>query len=84
MPTPSSFPRTCTFVLALLVAGESLAAQQATLAECQRWKNRIDGLTDQRRGGGAPRQMEKWKRQRQDYRELFIEGGCRRYGRELE
>lgn len=84
MQTPISFRHTCTFVLVLLIAGESLAAQQATLAECQRWKNRIDGLTNQRREGGAPRQMEKWKRQRQDYRERFTEGGCRRYGRELE
>jgi hypothetical protein len=80
---PASMPPRSAPVLAavLLALSIPLSAGQATLRDCQRWKDRIDHLTDQRRAGGSARQMERWKRRRQVYRERFIEGACRRYGR---
>ena len=70
---------------ALLIAVSApLAAQEASLQDCQRWKDKIDELTYLRKKGGSVRQMEEWKRQHRPYEQKFREYGCRKYGKQLK
>ena len=37
------------------------SAQDATLAGCQRWQDKIDYYSELRKKGGTARKMESWK-----------------------
>jgi hypothetical protein len=70
---------------ALLIAVSApLAAQEASLQDCQRWKDKIDELTYLRKKGGSVRQVEEWKRQQRPYEEKFREYACRKYGKQIK
>lgn len=59
-------------------------AQEASLAQCQALKDRIERYTAQRRKGGSARQMEGWKEQLRRAEAQFEEKDCRAYRRELK
>jgi hypothetical protein len=59
---------------ALLIAVSTpLAAQEASLQDCQRWQDKIDELTYLRKKGGSERQVAEWKHQHKPYEQKFRE-----------
>jgi len=74
-------------MLALLLApGTALpaGAEEASLAQCQALKDRVDRYTALRRHGGTASQMEGWKQQLRRAEAKFREKECRAYWRELK
>jgi hypothetical protein len=73
--------------LTLLLApgmASPVGAQEASLAQCQALKDRIDRYTALRRHGGTASQMEGWKKQLRRAEATFREKECRAYRRELQ
>ena len=69
--------------LALPVATQAVA-EEASLAECQRLKDRVEHYTVKRRGGGSNSQMRTWKRARQQSQAQFNHHRCKRYRYQLK
>lgn len=72
--------------LALLLApvtARATGAEEASLAQCQALKDRIERYTALRRKGGSAARMEGWRKQLRSAEEKFSEKGCRAYRREL-
>jgi len=59
-------------------------AQDATLPECQRWKDKIDYYSEPRKTGGSASQMESWKKARQPYKDKFQGKRCLKYGKKIK
>ena len=79
--------RIASVILALLLApgmAMSAGAQEASLAQCQALKDRIERYTAQRRKGGSASQMGNWRKKLRAAEEQFGEKGCREYRRELK
>ena len=74
-------------MFALLLAPGMTApagAQEASLAQCQALKDRVERYTAQRRSGGTASRMQGWKEQLRKAEAQFGEKGCRAYRRELK
>lgn len=71
-------------LLLALLPGPQAAAGEASLAQCQRLKDRVEHYTVKRRGGGSNSQMRAWKRARQESQAEFKRYRCKRYSRQLE
>ena len=71
-----------TLLLASVVV-QPVAAQEASLEQCQALNDRIERYTALRRKGGSASKMEGWKKQLRKAEEKFREKGCRAYRREL-
>ena len=56
-------------------------AREQSRDDCSKIQQKIDHYTELRRGGGSVAQMESWKRKRQEYKDRFRRGNCKRYGR---
>lgn len=67
-----------------LFTAPALLAQQATLKECQRYKDQAERYQELRRQGGSGPQMDEWKNRMRDYELKFRQGDCRRFRRELK
>ena len=55
-------------------------ARALPLDDCRKIQRKIDHYTALRRGGGSSKQMESWKRKRQEYKDRFRLGNCKRHG----
>ena len=74
-------------MLTLLLAPGMTApagAQEASLAQCQALKDRVERYTALRRKGGSGSRMESWRKQLREAEATFGERGCRAYRRELK
>ena len=60
------------------------AKPEASLKKCQYWKDKVEGYTELRRDGGSSKQMEKWRKNRRKYAELFRDNSCDDWGRKIK
>lgn len=61
-----------------------LHAEQGTLRECQRIKDKIDYYTNLKRAGGSAKQMAYWHKRRNRYKAKYSSNSCTKYKKELE
>ncbi len=54
--------------------------EDRSLDDCRKIQQKIEHYTELRRGGGSIAQMESWKRKRQEYKDRFRQGNCKRHG----
>ncbi|HEY5718647.1 MAG TPA: hypothetical protein VIS52_09145 [Motiliproteus sp.] len=64
-------------LLVWLVAMPNSHAESSRLLQCQRIKDQIAKVTDQRRAGGSATQMRRWQQQRNHYRQRYGELDCK-------
>jgi hypothetical protein len=69
--------------LVLVPAGAQAGKRDEGLERCRYLHKRIAHVTRLRRSGGNAGQMERWRRQRQDYEVEYRERRCYRYGGRL-
>jgi hypothetical protein len=70
--------------LALVLAhSPRVAADDISLDQCQKLKDKIDHYANLRRAGGSASRMDSWKRSRRKKQEVFNEKECWRYRGEL-
>lgn len=60
------------------------AKPEASLRQCQSWKDRIDYYSDLRREGGSAREMERWRTERRKISEEFRAYDCHEWQRKLK
>ncbi|WP_281648667.1 hypothetical protein [Parendozoicomonas sp. Alg238-R29] len=54
------------------------------LAQCQKWKDKIEKYNALRKRGGKAKEMDKWYRVREDLQDKFSENDCKRWHRKLK
>jgi hypothetical protein len=59
-------------------------ADQGTLGECQRIKDRIEHYTNLKRAGGSAKQMASWHKKRNDYKAKYSSNRCSKHRKELK
>ncbi|MGD2119286.1 MAG: hypothetical protein PVG66_13060 [Chromatiales bacterium] len=59
-------------------------AKQASLASCQKIKDRIDHYTRLRRAGGTSKTMERWKQSRDKYKRKYSDVHCSKWRDDLK
>ncbi len=71
------------YLLAMLLVSNQIDAhaRERSRDDCSKIQQKIEHYTELRRGGGSVAQMENWKRKRQEYKDRFRRGNCKRYGR---
>ena len=57
---------------------------EASLKQCQYWKDEIKEYSELRRRGGTAKKMDKWYRAREDLEDKFSEYDCRYWGKKLK
>ncbi len=77
--TPKFIP---VFLIALLSA--DVFAQDATLQQCQRYKDQTDRYQQLRRQGGHGEQMDQWKNKMREYQQQYRDGNCHKYRHQLK
>ena len=71
-------------VLSLLPLFAYAAKPEASLSQCQYWKDKIDYYTDLRRKGGSASRMESWRSTRREYKEKYNDYECDGWGRKIK
>lgn len=73
------------FILCLVsLALPVWAIEQGSLETCRRIQAKIDYYTDLKRQGGSSSQINRWHRQRNEYKKLFSYNNCKRYRGKLK
>ncbi len=71
-------------ILFMVVDIPLASAQQASVEQCQRYKDKSDYYQDLRRQGGRGPQMDDWKNRMREYDKKFNHGNCQKHRGKLK
>lgn len=68
----------------LLTMSAYAGDEPGSLKQCQKIKDRIERYTNLRRSGGTSRQMDKWQKKRNYYKDQYTEKDCMQHRNHLK
>ncbi len=68
----------------LILFSPQLTAQQATIEQCQRYKDQAENYQQRRRKGGSGPQMDQWKNKMRAYKKQYNDGNCQKFRHKLK